>query len=91
MKHVILWLQISLFLSSFSYLMQAQYSSIFSFGDSYTDTGNKVILFGPSTPGLLINKPPYGMTFFGHPNGRLSDGRLVIDFIGKFLPRRRRA
>ena len=88
MQHVILCLQISLLLSSFSYSMQAQYTSIFSFGDSYTDTGNKVILYGPAAADLWINKPPFGMTFFGHPAGRLSDGRLVIDFIGESLPRR---
>ena len=58
MQHVILCLQISLLLSSFSYSMQAQYTSIFSFGDSYTDTGNKVILYGPTAADLWINKPP---------------------------------
>jgi hypothetical protein len=64
--------------------MQANYTSIFSFGDSYTDTGNLVILYGgPATPGVWIAKPPYGMTFFAHPTGRASDGRLAIDFIGK--------
>ncbi|XP_008655643.1 GDSL esterase/lipase At1g28590 [Zea mays] len=85
MQHVILCLQISLLLSSFSYSMQAQYTSIFSFGDSYTDTGNKIILYGPAAADLWINKPPFGMTFFGHPAGRLSDGRLVIDFIAQAL------
>ncbi|WVZ72784.1 hypothetical protein U9M48_021191 [Paspalum notatum var. saurae] len=87
MKHLAIFcLQTSLILSSFSYsLQQSQYSSIFSFGDSYTDTGNKVILAGPATPDLWINKPPYGMTFFGHPTGRLSDGRLIIDFIAEAL------
>nr|CAB3471751.1 unnamed protein product [Digitaria exilis] len=65
--------------------MQTQYTAIFSFGDSYTDTGNKAIISGPTAPNLWITKPPYGMTFFGHPTGRLSDGRLTIDFIAEAL------
>ena len=51
------------------------------------DTGNLVVLYGglaTATPGVWIVKPPYGMTFFGRPNGRASDGRLAIDFIGNF-------
>uniref|UniRef100_A0ACD5W3I7 Uncharacterized protein n=1 Tax=Avena sativa TaxID=4498 RepID=A0ACD5W3I7_AVESA len=56
-----------------------RYSRIFSFGDSLTDTGNSLRLAatrsGPSS------RPPYGKTFFRHPTGRASDGRLVIDFI----------
>lgn len=85
MKRINLCLQISVLLSCLPFSMQTQYTSVFSFGDSYTDTGNKAIISGgPATPNLWITKPPYGMTFFGHPTGRLSDGRLVIDFIGRF-------
>jgi hypothetical protein len=58
------------------------YNSIFAFGDSYTDTGNYVAMQG-SGPGVWIDNPPYGETFFGHPTGRCSDGRLIIDFICK--------
>ncbi|KAL6626960.1 hypothetical protein ACP70R_030686 [Stipagrostis hirtigluma subsp. patula] len=86
MKHIILSFQIFLLLFSFSHSIQTNYTSIFSFGNSYTDTGNLVIVSGgPATPGLVIAKPPYGMTFFGHPTGRLSDGRLAIDFIAEAL------
>ncbi|KAJ6925999.1 hypothetical protein NC651_010443 [Populus alba x Populus x berolinensis] len=60
------------------------YTSIFSFGDSLADTGNSRNLSPPD------NLPhfsflPYGETFFHHPTGRCSDGRLVIDFIAEYL------
>ncbi|CAO2161587.1 unnamed protein product [Urochloa humidicola] len=87
MKLIVFFLQIFLLLTSFSLSIQTNYTSIFSFGDSYIDTGNLVILYGglTATPGAMIAKPPYGMTFFGHPNGRASDGRLAIDFIAEAL------
>jgi hypothetical protein len=55
-----------------------RYYSIFSFGDSYTDTGNNPVTYawyGIPDPDTRL---PYGSTFFG----RYCDGRLVIDFIG---------
>ncbi|XP_023640959.1 GDSL esterase/lipase At2g27360 [Capsella rubella] len=60
------------------------FKSIISFGDSITDTGN---LLGLSKPNDLPESafPPYGETFFHHPSGRFSDGRLIIDFIAEFL------
>ncbi|XP_006651412.3 GDSL esterase/lipase At1g31550-like [Oryza brachyantha] len=57
------------------------YTSMFSFGDSITDTGNQVSFF-PTAPAA---SPPYGETFFGHPTGRYSDGRLVVDFLAEAL------
>ncbi|CAB4276210.1 unnamed protein product [Prunus armeniaca] len=59
------------------------YNSIIAFGDSLTDTGN---LYN-SYPNKSLNffHPPYGETYFHHPTGRCSDGRLVIDFIAEFL------
>lgn len=59
----------------------ACYARLFSFGDSITDTGNFVSLF----PNSSILGPPYGETFYGRPSGRFSDGRLIIDFIGKLF------
>lgn len=86
MWRMVLGLQFFLLLCScLCYSIQSNYTSILNFGDSYTDTGNLAILYGgPASPDFLISKPPYGMTFFGYPTGRASDGRLAIDFIGKF-------
>ncbi|CAG7864426.1 unnamed protein product [Brassica rapa] len=58
-----------------------RFKSIISFGDSIADTGN---LLGLSDPNHLphVAFSPYGETFFHHPTGRFSNGRLIIDFIG---------
>jgi len=45
------------------------------------DAGNLVVDGIPDH--LATAKLPYGMTYFGYPTGRCSDGRLVVDFIGK--------
>lgn len=61
-------------------LGSCSYTSIFSFGDSLTDTGNLHFLSTHQRPDCF--RPPYGSTHFHHPNGRCSDGRLILDFIG---------
>ncbi|WVZ58792.1 hypothetical protein U9M48_009022, partial [Paspalum notatum var. saurae] len=61
---------------------QPHYARIFSFGDSLTDTGNALRILGSQA---TVSRPPYGETFFGHPNGRASDGRIMIDFIAEAL------
>ncbi|GAB4829260.1 hypothetical protein Ancab_018926 [Ancistrocladus abbreviatus] len=55
-----------------------QFPAIYNFGDSNSDTGSVSAAFG---------RVPYpnGMTFFGKPSGRYSDGRLIIDFIAEEL------
>ncbi|KAK2401046.1 GDSL esterase/lipase [Trifolium repens] len=52
---------------------------LFVFGDSYADTGNTK----KSKPGSW--KEPYGITSPGKPTGRFSDGRVLTDFIAKYL------
>ncbi|KAL5674194.1 hypothetical protein ACJX0J_018500, partial [Zea mays] len=54
------------------------YKRIFSFGDSIIDTGN----FARSGP---IMEYPFGMTYFHHPTGRISDGRVLVDFYAQAL------
>ncbi|KAF3784095.1 GDSL esterase/lipase [Nymphaea thermarum] len=50
--------------------------SLFVFGDSNVDTGNT-----QSSSWSF----PYGVTFPGRPSGRLSDGRVLTDFLGTFF------
>ncbi|PIA27314.1 hypothetical protein AQUCO_08100039v1 [Aquilegia coerulea] len=57
------------------------YTSIFSFGDSLADTGNRVYYDADNQ----CNHLPYGKTFFNQSTGRCSDGRLIIDFIAQAL------
>lgn len=54
-------------------------TKLFVFGDSYVDTGN--------IPKSVLGswKEPYGLTFPGKPAGRFSDGRVLTDYLGKFI------
>ncbi|XVE73493.1 hypothetical protein DITRI_Ditri11bG0122300 [Diplodiscus trichospermus] len=52
---------------------------IFNFGDSNSDTGGIADGLGLNVP------PPNGRTYFHQPVGRLSDGRLMIDFLCESL------
>jgi phospholipase/lecithinase/hemolysin len=54
-------------------------TKLFVFGDSYADTGNIKRGFASSW------KNPYGITFPGKPAGRFSDGRVLTDYIAKYL------
>jgi len=60
-----------------------EYAAIFNFGDSLVDAGNLVVDGIPDY--LATARLPYGMTHFGYPTGRCSDGRLVVDFIAQEL------
>lgn len=77
-------------LSSLPSLMAAASSSnkttyitaVFGFGDSTIDTGNNNYL--PTNNRAA--HPPYGIDFPTHiPNGRVSNGKLAIDFIASSL------
>jgi len=52
---------------------------LFNFGDSNSDTG------GVAAAGGIRIMPPEGRTYFHHPTGRLSDGRVILDFICESL------
>ncbi|CAK8544042.1 unnamed protein product [Lathyrus sativus] len=52
---------------------------LFVFGDSYADTGNIEKGFYPPW------NVPYGVTFPSEPSGRFSDGRVLTDYIAKYL------
>ncbi|XP_065857723.1 GDSL esterase/lipase At5g03610-like [Euphorbia lathyris] len=54
-------------------------SKLFVFGDSYADTGNIRKSMANSW------KLPYGITFPGKPAGRFSDGRVLTDYLARFI------
>ncbi|KAK4591482.1 hypothetical protein RGQ29_021615 [Quercus rubra] len=60
-----------------------EHKSLFVFGDSLFDPGNNQYLNGSSAEGGSISRP-YGETYFNHSTGRLSDGRIVPDFVAQF-------
>ncbi|KAI6703649.1 hypothetical protein NL676_012785 [Syzygium grande] len=62
-----------------SLIIPHRYESIINFGNSISDTGNYLLMGAPAYP--AVGKLPYGETFFKHPTGRFSDGRLIVDFI----------
>ncbi|KAF3451972.1 hypothetical protein FNV43_RR08068 [Rhamnella rubrinervis] len=61
-------------------LLKNHVPSLFIFGDSIFDAGNNNYI---NTTFYKANYPPYGETFFKHPTGRFSDGRLFPDFIAE--------
>ncbi|KAK1276817.1 GDSL esterase/lipase [Acorus gramineus] len=52
---------------------------MFNFGNSLSDTGN-IIRINSSAQSSRF---PYGETYFERPTGRVSDGRLIIDFFAE--------
>ncbi|KAK2984089.1 hypothetical protein RJ640_028553, partial [Escallonia rubra] len=62
-----------------AYSINFNYPAVFSFGDSNSDTGGLIAGLGES---LSL---PNGQIYFKQPSGRFCDGRLIIDFLRKFL------
>lgn len=54
---------------------------IYQLGDSISDTGN-LVLESPHGSGFLFTRLPYGVTTFGKPTGRCSNGLLMVDYFG---------
>ncbi|KAI9096391.1 hypothetical protein K1719_026110 [Acacia pycnantha] len=77
-------LQIAALLSFITGSTGSSFTSIFSFGDSLTDTGNLYFSSQPPPPNPCFHHP-YGKTYFHQPTGRCSDGRLIIDFIAESM------
>ena len=78
---VVLAASVVLLLNADVALCGCSYKRIFAFGDSIIDTGNFVSILGNAQSAL--KEPPYGMTFFNHPTGRVCDGRVLVDFYGE--------
>ncbi|CAH9097260.1 unnamed protein product [Cuscuta europaea] len=53
-------------------------TKLFVFGDSYADTGNNPY-------SAVCWNEPYGVTFPGRPSGRFSNGRVLTDFIARYM------
>ncbi|EFJ19610.1 hypothetical protein SELMODRAFT_110185 [Selaginella moellendorffii] len=54
---------------------------VFQFGDSLSDAGNSLLAFPGLNGSGILGLPPYGETFFKRATGRVTDGRLIIDFL----------
>ncbi|GMI87237.1 hypothetical protein like AT1G28570 [Hibiscus trionum] len=66
--------------------VNACFTSIFSFGDSITDTGNLLAISRLESRRLPSSAfLPNGRSFFHRPTGRRCDGRLIIDFLAEAL------
>ncbi|EFJ11999.1 hypothetical protein SELMODRAFT_425834 [Selaginella moellendorffii] len=60
------------------------FPAIFGFGDDWGDVGNLQALY-PADLEKLEDEAPYGMSYFKKPARRLSDGRLMLDFVAQAL------
>lgn len=90
MKNQLYGFSISLFCSVLAHVIMlnhpvlaldtCDFPAIFNFGDGNSDTGSYSAAFLSELPRF------YGETYFNGSAGRGSDGRLLIDFMGKYEP-----
>ncbi|KVI09175.1 Lipase, GDSL [Cynara cardunculus var. scolymus] len=73
-----LFICVHLAMADVGILPRCSWAGLYNFGDSNSDTGGISAAFTPVSS-------PYGMTFFKKPAGRLSDGRLVLDFLAEYI------
>ncbi|XP_050232249.1 GDSL esterase/lipase 5-like [Mercurialis annua] len=71
-----------LLISNSTTIKENDVTPLFLFGDSYFDAGNNNYL---KIAAGKANFPPYGESFFKHPTGRFSNGRIIPDFIAEYL------
>ncbi|XP_027337342.1 GDSL esterase/lipase 1-like [Abrus precatorius] len=64
--------------------VEKEQKGLFVLGDSLFDPGNTQYIKSSLTKIFSAGNPPYGESFFKHPTGRFSDGRVVPDFIATF-------
>ncbi|KAH1120394.1 hypothetical protein J1N35_003554 [Gossypium stocksii] len=57
--------------------------ALFIFGDSLLDNGNNNYI--STILDFRANFWPYDETFFNYPTSKFSDGRLIPDFIAKYI------
>ena len=61
-------------------LPNCSYPAVYGFGDSLTDVGNAIAAFPDKFAGAELD--PNGILFPMHAADRLSDGKLLVDFLG---------
>lgn len=73
----------SLFLLTSAQLPNCSFPAVYAFGDSLSDTGNSIAAF----PEKFANaeQDPNGLEFPMHAADRYTDGKLVVDFLGKLV------
>ncbi|CAM8993781.1 unnamed protein product [Rhodiola kirilowii] len=78
-----LFVMTGLLLSAMAAHGRDKITALFVFGDSLFDPGNNQYLNSTSEQGTATTWP-YGQTYFKRATGRLSDGRIVPDFVAQF-------
>ncbi|XP_024360447.1 GDSL esterase/lipase At4g01130 isoform X1 [Physcomitrium patens] len=76
--YVVSW--ISLVEISSKALPNCSYPAVYSFGDSLSDVGNSITTFPDKF--ALSELDPFEVEYPMHADDRLSDGKLLVDFIG---------